>query len=237
MNDTPILITLTNFSYKELTLNLIKSLEKLELDIVIYCADNKTHQYFKNYNSKLIDSEIDYSNLELFRLGNWGKFVSLKFKIIKENLEENKTVIFVDGDIVFLRNPINYLKQQIGDNDILVQHDAICKTDKIECDYNYGEICSGFMIIKSNEKTKDFFNLKNIDMNDFKCDQIYINHNINKLKFKLLSLDLFPNGYYYYSQKKNNNNLDDICYIIHFNCCYFHDKKKIMNHFNKFYII
>ena len=51
-------------------------------------------------------------------------------------------------------------------------------------------------------KKKDFFDLKKIDLNNFKCDQIYINQNINKLKYELLPLDLFPNGYYYYSQKK-----------------------------------
>ena len=197
-----ILITLTNFGYKDLTLNLVKSLENLKLNILIYCADKLSFEYFKDYNSKLIDSEINYSKLELFRIGNWGKFVSLKFKIIKEMLEENKTVIFIDGDIVFLKNPIHYLMGKINDNDILVQHDATCKNSKLDCEYNYGEICSGFMVIKPNQKTIDFFDLKKIDLNNFKCDQIYINQNINKLKYELLPLDLFPNGYYYYSQKK-----------------------------------
>ena len=87
---------------------------------------------------------------------NWGKFVSLKFKIIKEMLEENKTVIFIDGDIVFLKNPIHYLMGKINDNDILVQHDATCKNSKLDCEYNYGEICSGFMVIKPNQKTRFF---------------------------------------------------------------------------------
>ena len=45
-------------------------------------------------------------------------------------------------------------------------------------------------------KKLDFFDLKKIDLNNFKCDQIYINQNINKLKYELLPLDLFPNGYY-----------------------------------------
>ena len=233
--ETPIIITLTNFGYRELTLNLIKSLKKLNLDIIVYCADQLSYEYFKNYNSKLIDPNINFSNVELFRVGNWGKFVSLKFKIIKENLDNDRTTIFVDGDIVFLKNPIKYLMNKINNNDILVQHDAMCNNNKLLCEYKYGEVCSGFMIIKPTDKTKDFFDLDKIDMNKFKCDQIYINDNINKLQYELLSLDLFPNRFYYYSQKKNNNNLEEHCYIIHFNCCYFKDKKKIMIRYNKYF--
>ena len=42
-------------------------------------------------------------------------------KIIKENLDKGYDVIFTDGDIVFLKDPINYLKNQIGDYDLLSQ--------------------------------------------------------------------------------------------------------------------
>ena len=61
-----ILITLTNFGYKDLTLNLVKSLENLKLNILIYCADKLSFEYFKDYNSKLIDSEINYSKWNYF---------------------------------------------------------------------------------------------------------------------------------------------------------------------------
>ena len=37
------------------------------------------------------------------------------------------------------------------------------------------ELCAGFMFIKSNKTTIDLFDTQDININNFKCDQPYIN--------------------------------------------------------------
>ena len=61
-------------------------------------------------------------------------------------------VLFTDGDIVYENNNfVNYLLENIGDNDILIQNDTHLWDDTAGKDSSY--LCSGFMFIKSNAKT------------------------------------------------------------------------------------
>jgi hypothetical protein len=222
-------ITLTNNGYVDFTLNCLKSLENINFEkkLDCYCIGEECCSILKSnsYNSFLIKD--DNSNFQTFRNGNWWDIVSNKFKIIHENLNKYDFVCITDGDIVFENNKfLDYLIENIEDNDMLIQNDTMNDND-------HWNLCSGFMFLKSNEKTRYLFNPK-IVIEKYKekiCDQLYINNIKNKLKYKLLPLELFPNGRYYY---ENHSKIQP--YLIHFNWLIGHEKKKKMKEFNKWYL-
>ena len=145
-----------------------------------------------------------------------------KFYIIYENLLKHDHVLFTDGDIVFENcNFIEYLINNIKDNDLLIQEE-----------YDGPDLCSGFMLIKSTEKTKKLFNPENVSYRKTNWgDQIHINSIKHNLKYKKLDLDLFPNGRYYMDKDGKMNP-----YIIHFNHLLKNDKMRKMKEYGKWYI-
>ncbi len=227
------LITLTNFGYIKYILNLLASLKNINLShkLIVYCLDKQSVDFLKNkfddIQVKYVENEFNVSDLTDFRTSGWNKIVFYKLKIIKENLDKGYDVIFTDGDIVFLKDPINYLKNEISDYDLLCQEDVLpIKKELVENQNPLAyrdlsetdELNSGFMYIKNNEVMKNFFDYSKVDINTFKCDQIYLNDHKKKLKYKKLKLDLFPTGYYYYTQiDYAKRDLDKVAFIIHFN--------------------
>ena len=224
-------ITLTNTGYIQYTLNCLKSLEKINFDgkLISYCIGNEGYSLLKEkgYETILFDNEIN-SNFNTFKNNNWNKIMSKKIDIIYQNLLKNDYVLYTDGDIVYENlNFINYLKENINDNDILIQNDTLNNNDN-------SNLCCGFIFIKSNEKTMTLFNPENIQNKENKewDDQTYINSIKNSLTYKLLPLELFPNGRYYY------NNFGKINpYLIHFNWVVGHEKKQKMTQYRKWYSI
>jgi len=224
-------ITLTNTGYINYTLNCLKSLKNINFNsnLDCYCIGKEGYKIlnYKKYNCLLIDEENN-SNFQKFRSGNWSNITFYKFKIIYENLLTNEYVCITDGDIVFeYEYFLDYLKENILDNDILIQNDTLNDND-------HSNICSGFIFIKSNAKTLDFFNPSNVKKYKNKLgwdDQVYINNNKKRLKYKLLPLELFPNGKYYYKHYKIISP-----YLIHFNWIIGHLKEVKMKEHKKWLI-
>jgi hypothetical protein len=188
------------------------SLEKIGIkEVKTYSIGKKSFNAIQDFGFKatLIDDELN-TGFQYFRQGNWAAITFKKFEIIYENLLENDFVCFTDGDIVFKKEGVlDYCKEAIGDCDLLIQNDC-------EDDSDDSELCSGFMFIKSNEATIDFFNpitvKENSSMEIGWGDQVYVNKFKERIAYKKLPLSLFPNGQYFY---KNHSELDP--YIIHFN--------------------
>ena len=223
-------ITLTNTGYIEYTENCLQSLKEIgsTLNLKCYCIGKKGYEYLnsKKYNCFLIDEE-ENSNFQIFRQGNWSNIVFNKFAIIYENLLKYKYVCITDGDIVFENaNFLQYLLENIELNELLIQTEYIDEKNYV--------LCSGFMFIKSNSNTLNFFNPKYIEHKKDTIgwgDQIYVNNNKHKLKYKMLPIELFPNGNYYY---KNFNRLNP--YLIHFNWIIGNEKKEKMLNYGKWYL-
>ena len=89
------------------------------------------------------------------------------------------------------------------------------------------------MIIKSTEKTKLLFDPERSTANAKEGwgDQIYLNQIKNELDYKVLPLNLFPNGRFF-----KNNHLNINPYMIHFNWVIGHEKKDFMKKYNHWYI-
>ena len=222
-------ITLTNNGYLDYTRNCIKSLEKIGVEgLKVYCIDDECFNKLDYPNKFKIDNpkEEQISEFHKFRSGiEWTKIVFQKFKIIYKELKENDYVLFTDGDIVFKeKRIIEDLLNRIGDYDLLAQNDRFD-------DYNDEQLCTGFMLVRSCEKTINFFDPNIIKLEGIRgCDQIYVNFYKNKLKYKKLPLNKYPNGKYF----RDNNNYNP--YIIHYNFLVGHSKKEMMIKDKNWYI-
>lgn len=223
-------ITLTNYGYLDYTKNLIKSLEKLNVEgLKVYCLDNKSFNELDYPDKFKIENteEEEIEDFYTFRSGNeWSLIMYNKFRIIHKELLNNDFVLFCDGDIIFRdRRFMRDLLNRIDDHDLLIQSD---KQD----DSDDSELCAGFQFIKSNNKTKEFYKPSNEKMNEIlhlKCDQPFINKHKNKLDYERLPLKKYPNGLYFQTHKNYS-------YMIHYNYLIGHTKKDMMIQDNHWFI-
>ena len=226
-------ITFTNYGYLDFTLNLIESINKnnIELDLLIYCTDKKSFNYLSKIdkNCKLLNSKFSQNEkVASWKAGNskFGEMMVSKFESIYDALINNEYVLYVDGDIVIKENILEYLENEIEDNDFLFQ-----------LDYNnkraiQDDLCAGFMMIKSTNKTKKLFNPDEIDIESIinlpAHDQTYLNNLKKEFKFKFLSPVLFPNGSFYFNYVTKPK-------IIHFNYIIGNAKKNKMKKMKEWY--
>jgi hypothetical protein len=214
-------ITLTNKGYLDYTRNMIKSLKKLDIEepLKVYCIGADCYNCLDYDNKVLLNSEAP-DEFQKFREGDWNKVVFQKFNAIYQELIKGNDVLFSDGDIVWLDKRFQRdIQNRIDDNDILFQNDH-------QDDRDDGELCSGIMFIKSNERNKITFNPENIDMESFKCDQIHLNKIKSGLNYDKLPLKKYPNGRFYYTMKPQNP------YCIHFNYVVGEMKKTFMKQYD-----
>lgn len=225
--------TFTNKGYVDYTKNLLLSnkLNNSEADIKVYCLDDSSFNIFSEIhkNVELFEKE-DFADKYFSQADeNFGNLMLVKFELIYRELLQNKNTIYVDGDIVFKKNFLNYLKNYSKDSDIIFQNDL--RPSKPNREW----VCAGFMYIKSNETTKEFFKPTRKLIRKFTKykthDQSYINKNRKKFKYTILPLDDFPNGAHFYEYSKS---LDP--YIIHFNYVRGDEKLNLMKKHGEWYL-
>ena len=222
-------ITLTNKGYLQYTLNFCSSLKNIGyLDSInIYAIGQRAYDTLmrRGLNVRIIDDETN-TEFQIFRKGNWAKITYYKFVIISENLANNEYVLFADGDIVFKdKNFLDYCMDMISDKDLLIQNDGVDDDDD-------GNLCSGFMLIRSNERTKKFFDPKSV-ISEVRIgwdDQVYINKEKSRITYNKLPLHLFPNGRFFYNNSSSSNP-----FMIHFNWVRGHEKAYVMLQYGEFY--
>ena len=219
-------ITLTNKGYLDYTRNMIISLKKLDIatPLKVYCIGEECYDELDYDDKELLLTDAP-DDLQVFREGDWNKVVVQKFNIIYKELMKGENVLFSDGDIVWLDSRFQRdIKNRLDDNDILFQNDH-------QDDNDDGQLCSGIMYIKCNDKNKQTFNPANIDINNFKCDQIYLNEIKAGLKYDKLPLKKYPNGQYFYNRPCRQGS-----YCIHFNYLVGHEKKETMKKLNYWFL-
>ena len=169
-------------AYINYTKNLILSLKKCNfpLKLKIYCIDEKSYNILYKFNDNItLELLNDEKNLQeefvhYFKEG-WNTMMLSKIKCIHKELLTSKYVLYTDTDIVFENNYLlKYLIENIDDYDLLVQNNG----DK--------EFCAGFMFLQSNDKIINLFNRKNINLEDFKCDQPYLNSKKDLINYRIL---------------------------------------------------
>jgi len=219
-------ITYTNLGYIYYTKNLIVSLEKCKfpLTLKVYCIDEGSYNELINFSDKIIvellnDEDNNIKDFVKIYKEGWDIMMLSKMKCIHKELLKNKYVFYTDSDIVFENNYcIKYLIYNLHNYDILIQNNSDL------------DLCAGFMFIKSSDITINLFETKHIDINEFKCDQSYINSKKNTYKYKRLPEELFPAGRFYYDNYENINP-----FIIHFNWISGNKKMDKIQEYNKWY--
>jgi hypothetical protein len=154
--------------------------------------------------------------------GNYGspefaRLVNVKSEVVLASVLLGYDSLLVDGDIVFLRNPLPYLADVTANNDLLIQDDAS------------GGLNSGFMLVKANPRGLAFIGESvSISRGDPKLrQQPAVNAAIKKLasqgrlRHHVLPTTTFPCGKDYFESPKRRmfpwENPCRDCYIMHNN--------------------
>ena len=231
------LITFTSSGYLDITQNLCNSNTNNNVNymINIFCLDEESYNYnFGSFTNKINFTEEEVVGLEKNTLlpqnsSNFGDLMFKKFQIIYKSLMDFENVLYMDGDIVIKKDFIKQLTYNYKYKDIVFQND---KRPSKPNDIN---LCAGFMLIKSNNKMKKFFNPENISiekLNSYRTnDQTHINRNKSKFNYNVLPLNEFPNGPKFY------DNFEDIDpRIIHFNYVKGKEKIELMKKYDEWYL-
>lgn len=209
-------ITVTNSGYINMTLNCLKSLEMLNINLKlkIYCLDQECYDKLKNKYDNVILYENYFSGETIFADGKWNEFTTKKLDIMHTELEKNDFVLFTDGDIVFERAEfvIDCYRQIKENNNIELL---------IQDEHPLNGVCSGFYIIRKNSNTLNLFSKKTLlEKNAYtKNDQDYINSIIkeNNIISKRLSKEQYSNGRYYWEVLRKKEYKEYENFLIHFN--------------------
>jgi hypothetical protein len=177
---------------------MLKSAENVGInmnDFYIACLDSNAYENLKEYKNAYlhIDQPItEYQDWTFSEKSGFRNIVKNKWSIIKKIYQENKELCWVDTDIVFIENPIEYIS---GHEEILFQGDSPGST-----------LCSGFMVFNESKECGEIINecASVVDADDqLIINEIIINKYSNNAA--ILSRDLFPNGYAYYTEGKKEN--------------------------------
>ena len=207
------MITITNSGYKELTKNSLASLRRhnLKLNIEVFTLDDGCCKDFIDLGYKTTSLSTHLSMGSNFHSKNFKDVTYYKLNVIHSVLERYKYVLLVDGDIVFDKGdflPYVYdIMKEKPSLDLVCQIEYCIKNKKVFL----GVLNSGFMLIRSNENTKKFFNAPGYSNKKYINDQDYLNKNKHNLNYEGLPVELFPNGCFFYEKKPQDSK------IVHFN--------------------
>lgn len=226
-------ITFTNAGYVDYTENLLASNKSnnANADIKVYTLDESSFSYFSKIhdNVELFEKE-DFANNYFSQADeNFGNLMLVKFELIYRELLKKDNVVYVDGDIVFKKDFVNDLSKFSPNVDIVFQNDL--RPSKPNREW----VCAGFMYIKSNETTQEFFKPTKKLVKKFTKykthDQSYINKNKKKFSYSILPLDQYPNGAHYYQYYESL-----MPSLIHFNYVRGDKKLELMREHGEWYI-
>ena len=167
----------------------------LSLKPKIYCMDESCKEYYniKSYPTKLLD--IDFPDSCEYSTKHWSLVTMQKLVgIYKELLQGAPYIFMFDGDIIFKDiQAICHIYDVILNDleiDLISQREYQGENGKFELN-------TGYLLVRNNDKTKDFFNPNNY-IGKYNNDQNYVNNMKSKLNIHVLENDKFPNGKYFY---------------------------------------
>ncbi len=121
----PVITTLTNSGYRELTLNLYLSMQAIGMKDVLHigCIDLEAKRWLAERaplaHVFLLDVSERRTDWVTFDSSGWKEVTYNKFLVIHPILASGRDVVFLDGDIVLLRDPIPSMKKSLKDADAI----------------------------------------------------------------------------------------------------------------------
>jgi len=230
-NNKTLFLTITNYGYLHITLNLLKNLSNFGLDkrILIFCFDRKSYETLKELKFQCYLFTDKY--LDLYSKGDnfFGHICYYKLDIFYKLLELNYNFIYTDSDIIFLQNPINnFLEWEHDENDIFILNDS--KDNKSEYPG------TGFLYVKNNNRTiksLNHYNRTSINMFENKKYNNYDSSYFNMfVKYECKIVYLPQNKYTNYSYYLDNVNKLNNIILLHFNNNNNKNKKEVIKKHN-----
>lgn len=241
--------TITSKGYVHMTQNMLASLEatKSKATVLVVCLDKESYQdVYTLYKDTPTIIPIETTNiqtqskeskeLQCFGTSGFNKLMFHKLDVVSELIQMfNQHLVYVDSDIVFLKDPmlpVSQLYQELPVNvDVVFQ----CDEDKTLCNKQHCKnLCAGIMLLKNTLNTRAFLNFrkycnqKSIEV----CpagDQSYVNVARNLIRFDTLPNDLFPNGSWL-------PNISKDAVLVHYNWILGKDKVKRMKTYGHWFI-
>jgi hypothetical protein len=112
LQDT-VMFTIATAGYVPFVLNLHASLQRIGLgkQLVVYTPDRRVKRKLSAMGVRCVRfGRQRYRRWSDFGTPEFNKFMAYKYTVATEILNSGSNVLFVDGDIVFLRNPAKYLR-------------------------------------------------------------------------------------------------------------------------------
>ena len=195
----------------------------IEEDITVYCLDkeslDKISSDFK-CNTKFFDLDVD-SCFHEYGKDSFRKVTESKIQIILNALQENKSLVYTDCDVVFMKDPTeliesaNELVSRDYDIDIFFASDA-----------PFMNICTGFMHVKNTKNVhalfKKYFELSllyNQKDSRHMYDQEIINEILNngileeKLMWAIYPTTFVKNGHQYWNESENRTGQEAVIHV------------------------
>ena len=218
--ENTVLFSITTAGYAVFTLNLHASLCKLGLgkSLVVFCLDNESNELLRNKGLCTVSyEELNTQSWADFNSTGFAEIVSTKFTIASELMRKGLRPMYVDSDVVFLRDPVCILSD-------LLEHteaDLVMQYEIPKQEYN-----TGFWMCKPSELAIESFENIGLSLRNgkFTDDQDYVNQGYLKtgiLKCHPLDYRTFLSG----AQIFASPTLSKSAYIMHFNYVSGRDRK------------
>jgi hypothetical protein len=174
----PVVISFANFGYLDFVVNLIKNVQDVLKNhrFVLYCMDRELFDAVQSYSSERIEIVLHERNVSK-DFGNYGTYsfnemMRVKIEVITEAVAKYGFVHFVDGDVVFCKEPTEDYYSAYADYDIVYQRDAPPPNEP------YNEwTCLGNAVFRNTGRTIHLLNTIRLyqgrfpDMNDEECQR------------------------------------------------------------------
>jgi len=211
--------SVTNYGYRLYTLNMLKSLVPFGLNrtVLLLCLDQQSADWFQSKGYNVITTNETHARFCSWNTPGYEQICYLKLEWIYRLLSLGKNVLIIDGDIVFLRNPMDDVQRWDANTqfDGWIQNDA--QSDQIK-----NNLCTGYIYIRSSpDMIRSYDCVSEIGKQKYETcafdnnDQTYFNKYVNPYsRFIPLPLDQYPNGKYFYDHvKRIRHNV----VMVHFN--------------------
>ena len=196
---TTVLATITNHGYTMYTLNLLKSLAPFGLDkhVLMCCLDSKAAAFFREHGYPAVDLGTEMDAFCAWNVGSYDRICYMKMQVQHAVMCRGKNILMIDGDIVFLKDPMPHLTAWEADvaTEVYVQNDA-------QSDDEHKNFCAGFMFVRATDNMRRLFDTETPEGQERyrRCafdnnDQMYFNDFIKPhASVKPLPLRAYPNG-------------------------------------------
>ena len=198
----PVIISFANIGYLDFAQNLLRNVQDVVKHhlFVFYCMDKDLYEALQPYKSDrieivLYDKEVVSTQFEHY--GNSAAFLQMmkiKLQILLEALDRYECVHFVDGDVVFCKEPTADYYEKYKEYDIIYQSDMPPPHPTF-----FEWTCTGNFVLRNTEAARAFLRLiqdyqAKSSMNEQECQrQIFRDNSILDIRqYPLARLYEFP---------------------------------------------